>query len=802
MDENYYKKYEPIFNAWHIKGLLGEGSFGKVFLIERQDFGTYRAALKAITIPQSQSEIRSVMADGMDEASVTSYFRQVVEEIVNEFVLMSKMKGNSNIVNYEDHSVQEHKGGIGWDILIRMELLTPLLDHIRIAQLTESDVIKLGIDMCNGLELCQKHNIIHRDIKPENIFVSENGNYKLGDFGIARMIEKTMSGLSKKGTYTYMAPEVYKGEQYGTNVDIYSLGIVMYRLLNENRAPFLPAYPEPITHNDREGAVMKRIGGSEIPAPVNAVGRLSEIVLKACSYKPHDRYQTPRQMREELEAVRDDADNTKLIITGGGEPSLRSSTHTEAGLQNAKAYSAEEEVITTGHPHQDQEDSDRTMSLFSGAVPLTGTQYPESQIANESKICERCGSVLAENTAFCGICGAGVNTNAGQSYVPSHMAGTPYPGPYIPPPRDPPRKKQLPLSAIIAIAAACVVCLGVGLFFLLSSGPAKNNAGTNLIDTSQEDSDSTDVVDPDSADNNKNKSEDKVTAINVKNDGINVTDLKLDIYQRLSLIAELEPISRDAVIVWENSNPGVLALLIDENGHEAIIRGVGAGSAVLRVSADNAEQTLEISVEKTSVDTRDFIIAHSSDQKLSDPEIEHLSNAELVIAWNEIYARHGFIYNSKALSEWFDMQPWYRPVYKFGTFDYSLLSTTERSNVTLLRRLRDRRNEGRTLYQGTGAHDVFFYQTFWDSSSRYIDPSEIADMATGLETALHEIYARNGRMFDNPRWSEYYKSFTWYDPYIPDYQWDDGVLNSFELANVELLRHYIALNPDLETNQN
>ena len=146
MNTEYYKKYEPIFNSWYIKALLGEGSFGKVFEIERQDFGvTYKAALKAITIPQSQSEIKSVMSDGMDEASATSYFRQVVEDIVSEFVLMSKLKGNSNIVSYEDHIVVEHKEGIGWDILIRMELLTSLIDHIHKEKLSRKDVIKLEI---------------------------------------------------------------------------------------------------------------------------------------------------------------------------------------------------------------------------------------------------------------------------------------------------------------------------------------------------------------------------------------------------------------------------------------------------------------------------------------------------------------------------------------------------------------------------------------------------------------------------------------------------------------------------------
>lgn len=150
----------------------------------------------------------------MDKDSATQYFREVVEELVKEFAMMERLKGNTNIVTYEDHKVVPHTDGMGWDILIRMELLTPLQDYMSNKNLQEVDVIKLGIDMQGFGNLSAIANIIHRDIKPENIFVSELGDYKLGDFGIARTAEKTTSGMSKKGTYTYMAPEVYRGEAY------------------------------------------------------------------------------------------------------------------------------------------------------------------------------------------------------------------------------------------------------------------------------------------------------------------------------------------------------------------------------------------------------------------------------------------------------------------------------------------------------------------------------------------------------------------------------------------------------------
>ena len=306
MDTNYYKKYEPIFGKWHIVRELGEGGFGKVFEIERRDFGgTYKAALKAIPIPQSQSEVKDILASGMDEQSVTSYFRGFVEEMIAEFVLMSKLKGHSNIVSYEDHDVIQHAEGIDWDIFIRMELLTPLLDYTRKSDLSRSDVIKLGIDICKALEVCRKNNIIHRDIKPQNIFISDLGDFKLGDFGIARTVEKTMGGLSKKGTYHYMAPEVFKSEPYGASVDIYSLGIVLYRFMNNNRLPFFPPFPSPIKFSDSDAALACRMKGETIPAPASADEALSRVILKACAYSPKDRYLSPSDMRRDLEALLD-----------------------------------------------------------------------------------------------------------------------------------------------------------------------------------------------------------------------------------------------------------------------------------------------------------------------------------------------------------------------------------------------------------------------------------------------------------------------------------------------------------------
>ncbi len=305
MNDIRLKSMEPFWGVWHLKKKLGEGGFGSVYEIERNDFGnTFYAAMKVLSIPRNESEYKEILADGMSQKEVTEYFREMVFEMTKEFALMETVKGHTNIVDYADHLVLEREDGSGYDIFIRMELLTPLNDYVMEHPLETTDVMHLAVDMCRALEVCEKSNIIHRDIKPANIFVSKSGDFKLGDFGIARVSEKTRGASTKVGTKTYLAPEVYKGEKYGKTVDVYSLGLVIYRFLNHGRLPFYPPFPKAITFSEKESALAKRMMGTEpLPSPDCDNEELVRIVKKACAYAPEDRYQSAKQMRMELEAL-------------------------------------------------------------------------------------------------------------------------------------------------------------------------------------------------------------------------------------------------------------------------------------------------------------------------------------------------------------------------------------------------------------------------------------------------------------------------------------------------------------------
>ena len=192
---------------------------------------------------------------------------------------METLKDNDHVVAMQDYYVDYNEEIPEWTIYIRMELLMPLSDYMVTHEPEEKWVVRLGIEMCDALEECAENDILHRDIKPENILVAEDGTFRLGDFGVARQMDLTTASLSLKGTFTYMAPEIYHGEKYGVKTDQYSLGIVLYRLMNRNRDPFVDPASRMVYYKDREDALRRRMSGEQLPLPADASEKLASVIL-------------------------------------------------------------------------------------------------------------------------------------------------------------------------------------------------------------------------------------------------------------------------------------------------------------------------------------------------------------------------------------------------------------------------------------------------------------------------------------------------------------------------------------------
>ena len=288
---------------WKIVKYLGGGAYGKVYEIERNISGMQeRAALKIVSRPKDESEIEEDDKNGYDHESIVAKYTEILQDYIQEYKLMKELQGQSNIVSCDDFALEKNPNGIGGKIYIRMELLTPLQKVTKERLLSEEEVIKLGKDICKALILCENRNIIHRDIKPDNVMISSFGDYKLGDFGVSKVMGHTTAG-TMTGTEGYIAPEVLHMEKYGKEVDIYSLGIVMYWLLNNRRMPFIEAIGK-LTPSKVNEASLRRYQGEKIPAPYNGSAELKQIVLKACEYRPKDRYTSAQEMYDALEALK------------------------------------------------------------------------------------------------------------------------------------------------------------------------------------------------------------------------------------------------------------------------------------------------------------------------------------------------------------------------------------------------------------------------------------------------------------------------------------------------------------------
>lgn len=285
---------------WEITKEIGRGGFGTVYEIQKDIFGKREyAALKVLSIPESAQEVDELYSRGYDKESISAHFKGHLEEIIREYSIMVDLKGHANIIYCDEVKYIQHEDGIGWDIFIKMELLKPL-NMISSSEYNEDEVIRLGKDLCNALIFCSQQNIIHRDIKPQNIFVSKHGSYKLGDFGVAMISDKTIN-ITKIGAYEYMAPEVYRAQHYGSRVDIYSLGLVMYWMMNQKCTPFLPLPPKIPTFIEKENARNRRLDGEQLPPPVNGSDKLKAIVLKACAFDPQNRYASAQDMLNALQ---------------------------------------------------------------------------------------------------------------------------------------------------------------------------------------------------------------------------------------------------------------------------------------------------------------------------------------------------------------------------------------------------------------------------------------------------------------------------------------------------------------------
>lgn len=161
------------------------------------------------------------------------------------------------------------------------------------------DAVRWTIEILDGLEAAHRVGVVHRDVKPSNCFITAEGRIKVGDFGLARSLERDVQ-LTRSGVFLgsplYASPEQVRGRHVDFRSDLYSVGATLYALLT-GRSPYT---------GDNLGEVLARIL-SESPEPPSSLRKeippaLDKLVLRAMAREPAQRFQSHAEMREALRA--------------------------------------------------------------------------------------------------------------------------------------------------------------------------------------------------------------------------------------------------------------------------------------------------------------------------------------------------------------------------------------------------------------------------------------------------------------------------------------------------------------------
>jgi TolB-like protein/Tfp pilus assembly protein PilF len=196
----------------------------------------------------------------------------------------------------------------GLDFLV-MELIAgvPLNKKLKNGSLPERDVLRFGIQMCEGLAAAHSQGVIHRDLKPSNLFITPENRLKILDFGLASLLKsqeeadvaQTLSEEQGRvvGTLPYMSPEQLRGEMVDARSDIYSTGAVLYEMATGSR-PFPQSSSVQLI-----GAILHRE-----PVPLRTFNErfppgLEAVIMKTLDKEASERYQTARELRTALETL-------------------------------------------------------------------------------------------------------------------------------------------------------------------------------------------------------------------------------------------------------------------------------------------------------------------------------------------------------------------------------------------------------------------------------------------------------------------------------------------------------------------
>ncbi|MBQ9044968.1 MAG: Ig-like domain-containing protein [Oscillospiraceae bacterium] len=313
----------PQFNDWRATRSLGTGKVGETFEIVRSDsFGTTeQGVLKLIRVPAE------------DTLEAQQAQRRRLEAVAQTLRAADELAEHPNVLPWREHIIRSAEDGSGWEICLRASTAVPLEQYIRTHTYGERDVVSMISGVLTALSICHSRGVIHGDIKPQNLFVGDAGYdgkpvLKLGDFGNAPLVPDAAGDFA--------SPEVLCGDPVSAQHDLYSLGMVLYWLLNDKRVPYAPPAPAPVSAADLAIARDMRLRGDPMPVPAHGSTALQSVIMTAIADRPEDRFHSAEEVRDALQGVVQAADERRARE----ERAARAAAMEAQALQQARAREA------------------------------------------------------------------------------------------------------------------------------------------------------------------------------------------------------------------------------------------------------------------------------------------------------------------------------------------------------------------------------------------------------------------------------------------------------------------------------
>ncbi len=281
-----------MIGNWRVCREIGRGGMGVVLLVERAD-GQF-----------DQSAALKLIKRGMDSEAVIARF-------VRERQILARLS-HPNIARLLDGGLSQD--GRSYFVMEYVEG-EPLIEYCAKRRLGLRARIECALQVCSALQFAHRQLVVHLDVKPSNVLVTEEGDVKLLDFGIARLLggdntlAVTGTGNARNAplTLAYAAPEQLRGEPVSTATDVYSFGCLLFELLTGRRplelddAASPDAVRDALQRSQRDSPSKAAASAPNAPVPSQSLrGDLDTIVMKALQREPERRYATIETLAQDL----------------------------------------------------------------------------------------------------------------------------------------------------------------------------------------------------------------------------------------------------------------------------------------------------------------------------------------------------------------------------------------------------------------------------------------------------------------------------------------------------------------------